>query len=124
MLPRMVDKTEFGATLKRLREKRGLSIRDLSDYSNLWKAAVGQYESGHKPRPSRRTVEKLGAGLGLSRSEMAELLRSAGHSDRGVETNRASLEVFLQGDPDLTSDQRQILLATYHAFVRSNRRDE
>lgn len=120
----MVDKTDFGVALAEMRQKRGLAQRDLSALAGMPDSAIGQYESGHRPNPGRRTVERIAAGLQASRAELEDLLRAAGRLKAGEllgNPDRPSMEVFLRGDPDLTEEQREVLLGTYRMFVRSNR---
>lgn len=114
----------FGPVLKRLRESRHLSQRDLSTTAGLHVTYVGKIEGGAVGAPTKNTVEALAAALRATEDELEELLHASGHLPPGhklADRKRMSFEVFVAGDPDLTKDQRDALIASYRAYVRMNR---
>lgn len=117
--------TDIGDALAALRRVHGrISQRDLSIKAGFDRAYVGKVESGVIVEPSRDALEKVASALGATSAELEQLLRVAGHLRRGerlVPEGRVPMDVYLRGDPDLTSDQRAILLSTYQTFVRLNR---
>lgn len=58
-----MTKTAFGTVLKRLRENKGLSLRDVSHISGLDHAYVYRLEIGAKESPSDDALTRLCRGL-------------------------------------------------------------
>jgi predicted ATPase/DNA-binding XRE family transcriptional regulator len=63
----------FGSRLRRLREAAGLTQEELAGRAGLSPMAIGMLERGQRRRPYPHTVQALGAALGLSEEERAEL---------------------------------------------------
>ncbi len=76
----------FGETLKSLRQRSGLSMYRLAEFSGISQAYIGRVESGAKSKPSKDVVIKLGLSL-IKGSEALEiwdidvLLLSAGYAE-------------------------------------------
>jgi hypothetical protein len=128
--PKEDKATPFGRYLKSLREQRmgengrKLAQRGLDARLGAAVGYIGQLESGAKPPPSRSRIEEIGSALGANRDELEQLLRLAGHLRPGEKIDgkpRATMEVYLRGDPDLTDAQRAVLLSTYNELVKANR---
>lgn len=64
--------TKLAITLKKLREKRNLSIMALSEISGVGNGTIGNIERGAN-KGRIETLEKLSIGLNLSNEERAEL---------------------------------------------------
>ena len=60
-----------GAKLKRLRDERALTLRDLSELSGVDYTAISEIERGQR-KPHQSTVRKLATALGI---QVRELLR-------------------------------------------------
>jgi transcriptional regulator with XRE-family HTH domain len=56
----------FGAVVKAWRESRGWSLTEFAERADLRKGHVSEIEKGKIERPSRSTLKKLAAGLGIS----------------------------------------------------------
>ena len=69
MLPEMKF---VGAKLKRLREERFLSHRELAERSGVSPTTVLNLENSESPKPHPRTIRKLAEGLGVSPAELIE----------------------------------------------------
>jgi transcriptional regulator with XRE-family HTH domain len=69
--------TAFGATLKRIRERRRISQSRLAELANVDHSLVSRYESGGR-FPTRETIAILAEELDASDEETAELMTSAG----------------------------------------------
>lgn len=64
---------EFGKHLKRLRESKGYSIRQLSIKSGVSFGQISKIEQGTRGTPKPETIEKLAKGLGISYDYLMEL---------------------------------------------------
>ncbi|MFC9288587.1 helix-turn-helix domain-containing protein [Streptomyces sp. NPDC057052] len=82
--------SEFGAVLRRLREKAGLTQEELERRSGISVSTIGGLENGRHRRgnPRMTTVRSLADGLALDREDREELLRAAvpGRPDGGSDT--------------------------------------
>lgn len=65
----------FGDALKRFRENRGLSLRELDKLSGVNYAYIQRLESNDKTAPSEDKIDALGSALKLP-SQRKDLLRS------------------------------------------------
>ncbi len=63
---------KFGAHLKHLREKKGLSLRELSDACNIDNSKISKIEQG-KVNITVLTLLDLASGLEVSAAELLEL---------------------------------------------------
>ncbi len=77
--------TEFGAILKRVRERTGKSRYFLAQFTGLNEAYLLRLETGERQHPSRDVVVKLGMALVANTSEVSmhdvnELLLAANYS--------------------------------------------
>jgi transcriptional regulator with XRE-family HTH domain len=75
--------TEFGALLKSLREKRGVSQSKLAERADFDHSYVSRLESGAR-MPTRDAVDRLGEALGLEQAQLDSLLAAAGFLPRDV----------------------------------------
>jgi len=67
---------EFGTYIKRLRNKRGMTIRQLELYSGVSNSYLSQLENGKRGIPSPDIIKKLSTGL---RVDYEELMIKAGY---------------------------------------------
>jgi HTH-type transcriptional regulator, competence development regulator len=82
----MAEGVNFGAALKRFREERTLSLRELSTLSEVDHAYIHRLESGDKAAPSKEILEKLARGLKLAphKRQLLEMLSVSGPIDAGL----------------------------------------
>jgi transcriptional regulator with XRE-family HTH domain len=66
----------FGARLRELRERAGLSLRQLESETGISNGYLSQIESGRVGAPSPKILEKLAKAL---RYPYVELMQHAGH---------------------------------------------
>lgn len=66
---------KLGITLKKLREKKDMTIRELSEKADVGYGTIGDIERG-KNSTTIPMLEKLSIGLGLSQQEREELFAS------------------------------------------------
>ena len=74
-----MDPEKFGYYLRELRERRGLTIRQLEMLSGVSNSYISQIENGKKEIPSAKILKKLADPLRVS---IEDLVRTAGHLDR------------------------------------------
>ncbi|MEZ2661261.1 helix-turn-helix domain-containing protein [Aneurinibacillus aneurinilyticus] len=68
----------FGEYIKKLREERDLSVRELARRSNVSIAHISQTENGHRGIPKPETLKKLAEGLN---HPVEDLMTKAGYLD-------------------------------------------
>ena len=86
----------FGYTLKRLREERGLSLREFGTLSGTDHAYIHRLERGEKTAPSEQVVEAFVRTLKLA-PRRARLLRIL----VGKTVNQALIDVYIEDEEDL-----------------------
>jgi len=109
--------TEFGALLKSLREKRGVSQSKLAERADFDHSYVSRLESGAR-MPTRDAVDRLGEALNLEEAQLDSLLAGAGFLPRDVSSLLSSEPVigevldFLQDEAvptEFRENMRQVL---------------
>lgn len=79
----MATGVDFGTALKRFREERTLSLRELAILSEVDHAYIHRLEAGEKVAPSADILDKLVRGLKLAmhKRKLLEILSNAGPLD-------------------------------------------
>jgi len=108
----------FGTYIKELRNKAGLSQRDLEKLSGISNAEISRMETGDRKKPSPLSIKAIAPHLGVSYDD---LMQKAGYTEevipRGnfedvvwkdgvgmpVDTFRRQAEKINQRDPELIS---------------------
>ena len=111
----------LGALLRAQRVAADLSLRELSERTNVSNAYLSQLERGlHEPSLSvlRAIASALGVPLGplLTRVGMLE----AGEADEA--TSLRETEAAILRDPELSEPQRTALLSVYRSFMAARPR--
>jgi transcriptional regulator with XRE-family HTH domain len=110
----------LGAYIRAQRRLADLSLRQLSAQSNVSNAYLSQIERGlHQPSVS--VLRAIAEALNLSAET---LLAQAGLFDPS-ESKRASrrdVEAAIDADPDLTPENKRVLLGVYRSLKRNNER--
>lgn len=75
--------SELPIILKKIRERKGLTIAKLSQLSGVGSGTIGDIETG-KNKSTIKTLEKLSKALALNEEERAELFASYVPKDLGV----------------------------------------
>lgn len=65
---------KFRKALRKLREEKGLSLRDLQKATGIWYVTLSRYENGIYLKPNRENLIKLEKAFGVKRSYFEELL--------------------------------------------------
>jgi len=69
----------FGEELKRIRERKGLTVNQLAIYSGVSAASISRYETGSRSTPKPPTIKKLATGLKM---DYKELMKIAGYVEQ------------------------------------------
>lgn len=101
--------TGFGAAVSKLRERRTLSIRELSTLAGVDHAYVYRLETGEKTNPSGEAIEKLIKGLKPSERDTKMLKWLAEHAAAD-----AKLVLHVLDDPTVTFEEFATAAATVH----------
>jgi transcriptional regulator with XRE-family HTH domain len=103
----------LGALLRAQRVAAELSLRELSERTNVSNAYLSQLERGlHEP--SLKVLRAITSALGVS---LGSLLDRAGLLETEAEHAVRETEAAILGDPELTEPQRFALLSVYRSFV-------
>ena len=74
----------LGSVLRALREKRGLSLRELGQLAEVDHAYIHRLETGAKESPSEEILGKLARALKAEKRDVQILRYVAGHPDTDV----------------------------------------
>ncbi len=104
----------LGAYIRAQRQLADLSLRQLAGLSNVSNAYLSQIERGLH-QPSLKVLRSIAGALNLSGEA---LLTQAGLIDPEQHVSRppAEAETAILGDPDLTEEEKQVLLGVYRSF--------
>jgi transcriptional regulator with XRE-family HTH domain len=108
-----MPETALGTWLKDLRNRRGLSLRDLADRSSVDHAYIYRLETGAKEAPSDVVVEKLLAALAPSKRDEEILRFLVDHSNIDIK-----LLDFVRDDPKVAFDEFHMLTTTANRGAR------
>jgi transcriptional regulator with XRE-family HTH domain len=89
----MQKTTEFGALLRSLRERQGVSQSKLAERAEFDHSYVSRLESGAR-MPAREAVDRLGEALNLEQQQLDSLLAAAGFLPRDVSSLLSSEPVI------------------------------
>lgn len=102
---------EIGTQLRKVREFRGLSIKDLARESGVSSAAISQWETGkHKPRFEQ--LKKVLDVLGITYEQLFQdfdevFVREALEK---FETRAKDIEVVLTANPALSPSEIEVIM--------------
>ncbi len=109
----------LGALLRAQRLAAELSLRELSERTNVSNAYLSELERGlHEP--SLRVLRAIASALG---TPLSSTLASAGVLDDNAgehEAGSRETEAAILRDPELSGPQRTALLSVYRSFVRNH----
>jgi transcriptional regulator with XRE-family HTH domain len=105
----------LGNYIRTQRRLANLSLRELSERTNISNPYLSQIERGQHV-PSVRVLRALALALNISAES---LLAEAGLIEGGRETGTdgPSTEAAIRSDPRLTDGQKQALLSVYHSYI-------
>lgn len=104
----------LGAYIRAQRQLADLSLRQLAGLSNVSNAYLSQIERGLH-QPSLKVLRSIATALNLSGET---LLTQAGLIDPEAQESmaRTDAEAAINADPDLTEEEKQVLLGVYRNF--------
>jgi transcriptional regulator with XRE-family HTH domain len=104
----------LGAYIRAQRQLADLSLRQLAGLSNVSNAYLSQVERGLH-QPSVKVLRSIANALNLSGET---LLTQAGliDPDAGEARPGPGAEAAISADPDLTEEEKQVLLGVYRNF--------
>jgi transcriptional regulator with XRE-family HTH domain len=115
---------ELGEFIRAQRRMADLSLRRLAELTNVSNAYLSQIERGLH-QPSIRVLRSIAEALNLSADTLLAQagLRSAATEAvaRSTTESAVSTEAAILADPDLTDNQRDVLLRVYRSFVEARR---
>ena len=95
----------FGAYLKNLRDKRGLTLRDLEKISKVSNAYLSQLERGDRGIPTLKVLARLAEAYGAT---VEELVKVAQQTTAGKKTTpETDLQFVARGFKTLSSKDRE-----------------
>jgi transcriptional regulator with XRE-family HTH domain len=104
----------FGEYLRTQRKLAKLSLRQLSELTNVSNPYLSQVERGLH-RPSVQVLTAIAKALDLSAETL--FAHAAGLSGQEVETEPAvDTEIAIRNDPHLDASQKEALLAVYRTM--------
>lgn len=108
-----MPETALGTWLKDLRDRRGMSLREVAERSRVDHAYIYRLETGTKEAPSEEVVGKLISALTPPERD-AEILRFlVDHTNIDVK-----LVEFVRGDPDIDFEEFHMLTTTVNRGAR------
>jgi transcriptional regulator with XRE-family HTH domain len=115
---------ELGEFIRGQRQMADLSLRRLAELANVSNAYLSQIERGLH-QPSIRVLRAIAEALNLSADTLLAQagLRSAAANAvvRTAGGDSVSTEAAILADPDLTDEQRDVLLRVYRSFIEARR---
>jgi len=106
----------FGEYLRTQRRLAKLTLRELSDLTNVSNPYLSQVERGLH-RPSVQVLTALAKALDLSAETLFS--QAAGLQDDHANTASSDTETAIRNDPHLDPAQKEALLAVYRSYRAS-----
>jgi transcriptional regulator with XRE-family HTH domain len=104
----------LGEFIRSQRKQAQLSLRDLSERTNVSNPYLSQIERGlHEP--SVRVLRSIALALNLSVETM--LVRAGLLSEESADAGPTDTEQAIRSDPKLSPDQRASLLSVYRSYT-------
>jgi transcriptional regulator with XRE-family HTH domain len=127
----MADLQEvIGRVIRRERQDRQMTIKELGDKAGLSEIYVGEIERGQK-YPSSKVLESLGAALDLDIAELLELMAEEIRAERMPQTNAIGFTIpATPGQPrrlvvkrivNMLNDGEVESVANFSAFLLSQK---
>lgn len=108
-----MPETALGTWLKDLRNRRGLSLRDLAERSSVDHAYIYRLETGAKEAPSDVVIDKLLSALAPPKRDEEILRFLVDHSNIDIK-----LLDFVRDDPKVAFDEFHMLTTTVNRGAR------
>ncbi|HEY7620076.1 MAG TPA: helix-turn-helix transcriptional regulator [Solirubrobacteraceae bacterium] len=106
----------LGALLRAQRRAADLSLRELSERTNVSNAYLSQVERGlHEP--SLSVLRTIAAALGVPLTSLLDRAGLLEGGERDGEPGVRETEAAILKDPELSEPQRTALLSVYRSFL-------
>lgn len=119
---------DLGGYIKKLREKRGFSQRQLAYLSGMSNTEISRIESGERKNPSADILKKLAPHLGIS---IERLYAAAGYLPDGTPKDGdldqqwpEGIKVLRRAQQKLTPEKRKKMLRLIEAYIRDEEENE
>ncbi|WP_234031554.1 helix-turn-helix domain-containing protein [Lentibacillus cibarius] len=120
----ILEPEEFGEYLRSLRKRKGLTIKQLANLSNVSNAYISQIENGKRGVPSPDVIRKFHEQLDVNQEH---LMQQAGHVQDTEHHSFPDLKSMLQKQNDiyykgikLSSQQCELLRKILDEFIKSS----
>ena len=107
---------QLGEYIRMQRRMADLSLRGLSDLTQVSNAYLSQLERGLH-QPSLRVLQSIAEALNVSADT---LLAHAGVDESESDAELPDTESAIRSDARLSDEQKQALLSVYRSYVQSN----
>ena len=108
----------MGAFIRHQRELANMSLRQLSQATQVSNAYLSQIERGLHD-PTLRVLIQIGAALQLSIEDMLrEGVHQSGEADPGGPGGLGGVEAAVRADARLGAAEKQALIAVYRSFLK------
>jgi HTH-type transcriptional regulator, competence development regulator len=111
--------TALGEELRRLRLKKGVSLREVEKATEVSNAYLSQLETGKTEQPSPRVLHKLAEYYGVPYNRLMEIAGYLQPSEKARADKVGSLQAALMSD-DLTEEEEK-MVAHFIEFLRTQR---
>jgi HTH-type transcriptional regulator, competence development regulator len=115
------DPAPLGEELRRIRELKGMTLREVEKITGISNAYISQVETGKIEKPSPNNLYKLAEAYGVSYEQLMEKAGFIMRSEKNQQSVTKSLVgAALSTIEDLTPEEESAL-AEYLTFLRSRR---
>lgn len=111
----------LGATLKEVREKLNLTLRDVDKATGISSAYISQLENDHVKNPSASVLYNLAEAYGL---QMNDLLRAAGIMKGGAADSSLLIDKSAKPDNDAEDEDLAKRIAFYAKNLSNDQQKE
>lgn len=118
--PWETQRSAMGAFIRHQREMHKMTLRQLSQATQVSNAYLSQIERGMHD-PTLRVLIQIGEALQVSVDDMIRYSRAAEVETEDTGRKRSRTEIELQCDPYLTAAEKEALLAVYRSYVSARR---
>jgi len=112
----------LGAFVRARRQQLGFqSMRSFARHAGVDDGMLSRLESGQQEGVSDENLARIAQGLGITVLELRRQTDMLSPEELNRAMGLPSVEDAVKVDPNLTEDQREILLAIYYSYVPAKR---
>ena len=109
--------------LKMLREEQNLKQEDIANLLHVEIAAISKYETGRVPL-KEEYIKILSNFFEVSSDYLLGLTDFKSPQEKSIDTNDERLIAFNEGYNELTEADKDVLMATFDAFIKARKGDK